>query len=818
MSITGIFFGDKNIKLLTRVLAEELDIEDTKSAREACRKLLVSQMQLVFKKNEDKIIKADPKKILPKLNEKSVNEVIKIHSMHAHANRNASNRQDSRQDNRKKKPTGPRAMYSNMDDTGFAPLDSSEGTFYTATGEVGKSMFFGNIGQQNQQMFGNNKASNREELDRQVMMRRAEYEADDGGYDNGMGQFGDQMMGMNMGYKPNNRQRPAEINFCIDGGDTRGIANGAVNDNDGFFNPGMMGMNGMNQMNPGMMNQNPMMNQMQMNQMNLGMMNQHGMNQPQMMQMGQMNPNMMNNQMGGRGNNADIDAKLAQIEAERSGNFNMFNQNQFGQNQYNQYQNQYQNQNYNQMSNMNPFNNLMSDQYNQNFHMGGRGGNSELEERLKDKKREIANKLGLDPNLLMTLKPDQIESLLNDNSSDSNNSSNDSDNSSDDSNPKSSLSVKELLLKKLVNKKKANEQTHKKLGKDVKGVLDNMKSEKTKKSKNTKNTKIETFSSDSSSDSSSESSESEPETRIKSKSKARSKTKSVKFSESDSSDSDNEPKSIKSKRDVFSNTKSRKTKSDTESESDTDHKSNIKVKKRDETDKKQTITIKSEDLTEPQFYNNYRMVLDKPIKNITKILLSGESDFPLLKPVVDEKHNTFCIIYDDESLPIVLEPKNDYTISAIINETNEALEDEDIPIRLKLDKKNTVTVESSNSDKFSLDLKSNSIGSYLGFQKDTYSGKTKYTSETPHMFLDQRYFMFIKEISNEAVCEITPEGKVKQLIKNIPNLNIKSLTIQYFSNSNKTTPVEFYDEPHEISFDFYSSTDDNGNRNSESRR
>jgi len=109
---------------------------------------------------------------------------------------------------------------------------------------------------------------------------------------------------------------------------------------------------------------------------------------------------------------------------------------------------------------------------------------------------------------------------------------------------------------------------------------------------------------------------------------------------------------------------------------------------------------------------------------------------------------------------------------------------------MRVDRKGFINIENSKDEKFDLDLKENSMGPYLGFQEQNYKNKSRYVSECPHMFLDQSYYMFIKEISTEEpVCEITPTGEVKQLIENLSDNNlkiksnvnkiIKNLTFQY---------------------------------------
>jgi hypothetical protein len=65
--------------------------------------------------------------------------------------------------------------------------------------------------------------------------------------------------------------------------------------------------------------------------------------------------------------------------------------------------------------------------------------------------------------------------------------------------------------------------------------------------------------------------------------------------------------------------------------------------------------------------------------------------------------------------------------------------------------------------------------------------------------------MFIEEFSlDTAICEITPDGKVIQLIQNIDKTNINTLTLLYKSKNNINSElIEFYETPHEITFEFH---------------
>jgi hypothetical protein len=225
----------------------------------------------------------------------------------------------------------------------------------------------------------------------------------------------------------------------------------------------------------------------------------------------------------------------------------------------------------------------------------------------------------------------------------------------------------------------------------------------------------------------------------------------------------------------------------------------------------QKLNIKSSEWAEPAYYNNYQVELPNKM-NISEFRLIGETDFPILRPAIDNEHNTLCIVQNNSIIPIELDEDDNYKLTEILKLINSALEENEIEIKISCNSTNNIIIEATNSCKFDLDLTKNSFGVYLGFQKKTYKNKTKYISENPHLFLDQSYFMFIKEISTDnPVCKITPEGKVEQLLTKLDNNNIiDTLTIQYrYTNDKKSSFVNFYGEAHSLSFNLISSNIDN---------
>ena len=70
--------------------------------------------------------------------------------------------------------------------------------------------------------------------------------------------------------------------------------------------------------------------------------------------------------------------------------------------------------------------------------------------------------------------------------------------------------------------------------------------------------------------------------------------------------------------------------------------------------------------------------------------------FPILRPVIDSEHNTLCIIYNGERLPIELDDGDNYTIAELLEGINESLESEEIPIEINEDDEGHIIINTSS--------------------------------------------------------------------------------------------------------------------------
>ena len=98
----------------------------------------------------------------------------------------------------------------------------------------------------------------------------------------------------------------------------------------------------------------------------------------------------------------------------------------------------------------------------------------------------------------------------------------------------------------------------------------------------------------------------------------------------------------------------------------------------------------------------------------------------------------------------------------------------------------------------------------MGFEKDKYSGKSKYTGELCHSFIDKPIYMFIKNISEDTPFAIIQSNtkfdqKLKTFKSEIPNLSC--IIIQFKTKANTGyNLVNFAGTPHRIVFSFKTSS------------
>ena len=790
--IVNIIYSEKNLSKLSEKFTSFFDdIGDSQNAQNACKTWLRKKMTNIIDQNKNNL-RGNKKDVIKKLNSDCLKTAVNEYRSHQTSKTTGQNLNNYRMQREKdvhgnrKVRVEKRPKYreennlGTLADTGgyanFSQLNAPEGEFIGADGTLGKKMFFGNI---NDMMQNDNKKAASDDLERRMMMRKSDY---DGGMDmgnmggmsrmnemggmgrmneiggmggNGMDNFNPTMYNPNLGQN----KRPQEINFRLDGSDSRYDMQQNQNQN-------MNGMEQLNTMGFDGMNMNGM-NQMDFNQM--GMFNQYGMDQPNMNQMGMQNMNQMRMQ------------NMNQMGMQNMNQMGMQNMNQMGMQNMNQME----------MQNMNDssrqYDNRAKKTNNQNYSMGGRDRtNDNLANKVNQMRNHIATNIGLDPQALLHMSSEDIEAHIKKQAKKPNKYESESGESSDSDNNNSEdekEDKKARLLKMLIDMKKNNSNKTKGLKKAV---------DKYKK-KNKKDSSSE--SEESSEEQSDDSVDEKPTTKSTTKSRSNiDKTKkNVKFAEkleehqSDKSDESSDSEIKKSSKTKKTNIKKEQPVTKTKKE-----KCSIKISPDESSDGK--------DL-DSKYYSDFMIDLkqkfDRNYTNLSNISLKIKK-LESIQPEITESCNKLNIIIGNETKKIELDD-GFYSLDDLVEGISENLED--VNIVCKRDKKGRVIIENTESDDFIIDCSEDSFGKYLGFTEDRYENSSKYISEESSMLLnDSIYIYFPNIIPNKPFCRIDNEKNIKLLYPKQTIEEIDCLIIQ-IKNSETEEEIDFHNFTNKFEFE-----------------
>jgi hypothetical protein len=827
-----IFYSPKNIKNLSLKLEKALKLKHSEQSMKYCQAFIKKNMENVFQQYGHK----RPKKVpvldfINKLNDKSIENAVDMFERKSHESESGHKqkvkrspepgRQEGRPQGRSRQPPNNDnigGMLDGASGSSFAPVIDGPGGFMTADGRMGSRMHMGNT-----QNFSGGR--NKGELEQRMLEKMNEMNQyglmGNSGFGMGMGGMGmDGMPGMGggmggMGGMPGmgggmpgmgggmGGRRPQEINFSLDGGDSRngiereqfinvmgndfGMGGGMGGGGNmagmdpmmsgfGMFgSPNPMMGGGMQQQNPMMMQQqNPMMQQQnpmmqQQNPMMGGGMQQNpmmggGMQQqnPMMQQMQQQNPMMMQHQNpqnmmqqqqqnnmqfdGGKMSQGDINSRMQQQISDRSnvnipkGNFNPM---------------------------QSPFqmtgNNL-------NFNTGGRVGNPVNNNYNASSNLQQANDiLDLDNEKLKKMSSKEISKMIEQkkrafeiNESDINNSNNNNESNNEDERKKKFLEN----IKNMINKQKNQQkELHKSLRKDAK---DNRKSSKRSDSDGI-------------------------EMRVKKK-KHRSK----------SSDSESESLLLSDNSDYESikevdNSKKYKVKDKENSSEKSEEKKKevIKEKPKD----KNIIEIDVEQISEPEHYNNYMYEFDEPYLNVNSIELL-DYEFPKSSVKIDKENREFLLIVKGKTTkkyPIEIED-GDYSFNEIIEMLEKCFEMYNINITIECDSKKRIILKG----KYEFEIKNLGLLSLFGFKDKHYEGSNEYTSEREHAWGDNKFYLYLYlggKDKREELLGMIDGNKVKKIKKEFtdPIKKMKALVFKFKKSETEDEDfVDFNDEPHKM--------------------
>ncbi len=806
--IVNIIYSDKNLSKLSEKFTSFFeDIGSSQQAQNACKTWLGKKMKNVIDINKNDL-RGSKKDVVKKLNSECLKLAVNEYRSHQtgkttgqklnnykmerekelYGNRKVrvDKRPKYREENNQKGTTYEK-LGSISDAGGYASFSSNtDGQVIRADGTVGDQMYFGNL---NDVMQSGDKKTIAAELERRMMMRKGEYDGFDGGQNQmdggmggmggmsgmggGMGGMGGGMGGMSgMGdignptmYNPNfgmQNKRPPEINFRLDGTDSRDKPQnnmnqmGQMGQNDfggfnGFDNFSQFGNSG------GMGGMGGNMNNNFMSQMdNFGAFDQNG----------NINGRQQNNNQ-----NYGQDNRLMQMQQERGYANRNNNQQNIRNNNMDNYNNNFnQNNSRNNMRNYDDdrdddryddYNNRNSrDNRNGRNNRNDRNDHNELANKVSNMRNHIASNIGLDPQALLYMTPDEIENQIRkqankrdvpsyDNRRPTKKQQQESEEESE-SDSEEEMTQKEKLLKMIIEMKKNAMNKENGLKKAVKDV----------KKKHSKKQETESEQSES------EQSEEEevvvkPKKNVKFSNTVQSR-KIVKEPSSDEDDSDSDNK-VNSKKNKVKSTSNKNSKS----VNSANNKANNGKKSREQI----TIDVIQDKELDAKYYSDFMIdfneKFDRTYKNISNIQLKIKT-LPELQPKINDTCNKLKIIVNSNIKNIQLE-EGYYTLEEIIEGITENLSD--VNIICRKDKKNRVIFESTIGENFEIDCQEDSLAKYLGFVDLDYNSDTKYISETPSALANDKIFVFFPNISSDCFCMVDNTKNMKTLYNNDDNDN-----------------------------------------------
>jgi hypothetical protein len=220
----------------------------------------------------------------------------------------------------------------------------------------------------------------------------------------------------------------------------------------------------------------------------------------------------------------------------------------------------------------------------------------------------------------------------------------------------------------------------------------------------------------------------------------------------------------------------------------------------------------NENESNPEYYNDYLVVfkehydklIDEKYIKANKIILD-KIDINLI-PKITEKNNTFKLLLNGAYIDTSLKEGN-YSLNKIIKAINDNLESERIIME---NNDGFITVSNKDDKPFDINCVDNSIVKLLGFTEEKYTDGSKYTAEKRHAFNEDPIYLYvIDDVENgekNPFAKINPDGTFKQLIFELKKKDIELLVIQFntkdTNNWDKKDLVNLGEEPHALTFRF----------------
>jgi hypothetical protein len=206
-----------------------------------------------------------------------------------------------------------------------------------------------------------------------------------------------------------------------------------------------------------------------------------------------------------------------------------------------------------------------------------------------------------------------------------------------------------------------------------------------------------------------------------------------------------------------------------------------------ENNKGYEINVNCETYASKEDYSDYMIELDNKINNINSIEIK-DCEFPLINTNINNNNNQLEIEFNNENKIIELE-SGEYDLYELLEGIQDAFDQENIKILISKDRNGKIKFElNDHNDNFIIYNKQNSLCKLFGFTKEIYSNNYKYISENIHKFYDNAY-IYIDNISQTDPIGEIEFNKQNNIIKYFDN-NINNLDFLIIKIKNNKTDSE----------------------------
>ncbi|CAH6421476.1 Hypothetical protein KVN_LOCUS288 [uncultured virus] len=839
------FFSDKNVSRQCGYLEKMLNIKGDSESKKRCKKFLVKQMQEIYKKYGNKRPNNVPvPQFIDLLNRKSIEECIKIcenrkknkkqldsnqlHQVERARDKEIYGKRDVKIQKRpivthtKKNTNGLMPTYSDSGGlSNFATVPKGEGGYIGANGELGDQMFFGNIND----YINTKKNDSKDDLEKRILERVTNYSPKTQQPMPGFNMYGNQNF-------YNNTGKPMELNFALDGTDTRGMDINTKqrpnnNSNNMFdFDSNLTGfdsnnlMNNMFDQNMTGDNQNLMGNLMDQNMMsyimNQGLLNNNVQNQNMPTGINNVNQNMINSNFQNTYPNLNqypLDQNINKNSNYQSANILNDTELQKNLNKIMAEREQFDKQSVPPNNDSKQFNPMVSPNLVNNNLV-----NNILGKNLTQKNNNM------DLNQILMIQ--KMQDMLNaNNSNNQNNYLNSKGRANINNNIKrggslnnyqnSSLMVNNMTSEELDNYIKnfketlvENQLNFPNLNLEILQTMDSKELDKVINKVSTNLVNMENLKKKNFQQNDNFLTENNIKKKIDKKDEIITLLKTIKNQESKINYMQNDIDSIgstenikvKKNNNTFGKMASVKEKLD-----------DIVIKKKKtypvETIKYKTLIIKSDEYTDSDYFNDYIINFEEPLNNIVRFQMD-KIELPELKNNINESNNHFTYSINQEEKTIEI-AEGYYNIDSIIEAIQSGFEHYEDDIIIELDDENLVNIKHKNNLLFDILNDNKCINTYLGFDQKIYCDKNYYRATNSHNIkIVETIYLYINDIKKNkpfAILNLTKDPIVDTpIIKNFKSFpkQLSDLRIKFKINNDNLQDIlyDFDNRPHKLYF------------------